>query len=307
MAYAATIGFFDGMHLGHRFLLQELLSLSLQRHLVPMVVTFRQHPRSVLQSGYTPQLLMTPCERLEAIRAQGIENVQMLSFSDVRDWTKRRFMCYLHCELGVEVLLMGYNHHFGCDGNTAFSDYLCAAREEHLQLVQSRPYAASQVVVSSTKIRSLLLSHHVEQANALLAAPYSLTGRVVHGRQIGRRIGFPTANIEPSDSCKLIPASGVYAVEVEMDNHGYKGILNIGTNPTVGGTNRSLEVYIHGFSGNLYDQVLTIRFLRFLREEQRFSSLDELRKQITADCEQAFPQNHRHSVEEDSSLLRSCR
>lgn len=291
MAYAATIGFFDGMHLGHRFLLQELLSLSSQHHLAPMVVTFRQHPRSVLQSDYTPQLLMTPCERLEAIRAQGIEDVQMLDFSDVRDWTKRRFMRYLHRELGVEVLLMGYNHHFGCDGNTAFADYLCAAREEHLQLVQSLPYAASQVVVSSTKIRSLLLSRHVEQANALLVAPYSLTGRVVHGRQIGRRIGFPTANIEPSDSCKLIPASGVYAVEVEMDNSCYKGILNIGTNPTVGGTSRSLEVYIHGFSGNLYDQVLTIRFLRFLREEQRFSSLDELRKQITADCEEVFPRS----------------
>lgn len=290
MSYAATIGFFDGMHLGHRFLLQELLSLSSQRHLAPLVLTFRQHPRSVLRSDWVPQLLMTPDERLQAIRAQGIEDVRMLRFSDVRDWTKRRFMHYLHGELGVEVLLMGYNHHFGCDGNASFADYLSAARDEHLQLIQSQPYVVSGVVVSSTKIRSLLLSHCVEQANALLAAPYSLTGRVVHGRQIGRRIGFPTANIEPADSCKLIPASGVYAVEVEIGDSCYKGILNIGNNPTVGGTNRSLEVYIHGFSGNLYDQVLTIRFLRFLREEQRFSSLDELRKQITADCEKAFPQ-----------------
>ncbi len=288
MSYAATIGFFDGMHLGHRFLLQELLSLSSQRHLVHLVVTFRQHPRSVLCSGYVPQLLMTPDERLEAIRAQGIAEVLMLDFSDVRDWTMRRFMHHLHCRLGVEVLLMGYNHHFGCDGDAGFQDYLCAAAAEHLQLIQARPYAAAEVVVSSTKIRNLLLSHCVEQANALLSAPYSLAGRVVHGRQIGRRMGFPTANIEPLDSSKLIPASGVYAVEVEMDNCNYKGILNIGTNPTVGGTVRSLEVYIRNFSGNLYGKVLTIRFLRFLREEQRFSSLDDLRKQISADCEEAF-------------------
>ncbi len=291
MAKVATIGFFDGMHLGHRYLLQELRSIAQQEALTPVVVTFRQHPRSVLHSDYIPELLMTPEERLAAIHAQGIEEVAMMDFAAVQTWTRRQFLVFLRDELEVEVLLMGYNHRFGSDGIADFADYQQVAAEEHIRLLQAKPYAEGKVFVSSTKIRSLLLAHEVEQANALLAAPYSLTGEVVHGRQIGRSIGFPTANLQLHNIAKLVPPAGVYAVEVTVEGRSYKGILNIGTNPTVGGQAQSLEVYIHDFSGDLYGQWLTVRFLHFLRGEQCFSSLEALRQQIKTDCAEAWDED----------------
>lgn len=291
MTKVATIGFFDGMHLGHRFLLQELRSIAQQEALTPVVVTFRQHPRSVLHSDYIPELLMTPEERLAAIHAQGIEDVAMMDFAAVQTWTRRQFLAFLRDELEVEVLLMGYNHRFGSDGIADLADYQQVAAEEHIRLLQAKPYAEGKVFVSSTKIRSLLLAHKVEQANTLLAAPYSLTGEVVHGRQIGRSIGFPTANLQLHNIAKLVPPAGVYAVEVTVEGRSYKGILNIGTNPTVGGQAQSLEVYIHDFSGDLYGQWLTVRFLHFLRGEQCFSSLEALRQQIKTDCAEAWDED----------------
>lgn len=288
MAYVATIGFFDGMHLGHRYLLQELLSLSSNYALTPLVITFQQHPQAVLHPNDIPPLLMTPQERIEAIHAQGIEHIKILDFAAVQKWTRRQFIAYLRHELKVDILLMGYNHHFGCDGNTDFPNYEQTAKQEHILLLQAQPYINANVYVSSTKIRNLLLNHAVEQANTLLVEPYTLTGKVTHGRQIGRSIGFPTANLQPLDKDKLIPAHGVYAVDVEIDTQHYKGILNIGNNPTVGGQAQTLEVYIHNFEGDLYDQLLTVHFLHFLREEQRFSSLEDLRKQILSDCSKAW-------------------
>lgn len=288
MAYVATIGFFDGMHLGHRYLLQELLSLSSNYALTPLVITFQQHPQAVLHPNDIPPLLMTPQERIEAIHAQGIEHIKILDFAAVQKWTRRQFIAYLRHELKVDILLMGYNHHFGCDGNTDFPNYEQTAKQEHILLLQAKPYINANVYVSSTKIRNLLLNHAVEQANTLLVEPYTLTGKVTHGRQIGRSIGFPTANLQPLDKDKLIPAHGVYAVVVEIDTQHYKGILNIGNNPTVGGQAQTLEVYIHNFEGDLYDQLLTVHFLHFLREEQRFSSLEDLRKQILSDCSKAW-------------------
>lgn len=288
MDRVATIGFFDGMHVGHRYLLKTLLTIARQQHLAPLVVTFSQHPRAVLLPNDPPQLLMTSDERLHAIYEQGIDSVQVLNFSEVRTWTKRQFMHYLKHELGVEVLLMGYNHHFGCDGNADFAEYQREAEEEQLLLIQAQPYLYADRIVSSTVIRNLLLSRQLEVANAMLLTPYALSGKVVHGQQIGRSIGFPTANLLPTTSYKLIPATGVYAVEVLIEEVVYKGVLNIGTNPTVGGKTQTLEVYIQNFTGDLYDQTIVVRFLHFLREEQRFASLDELRRQILSDCRSAF-------------------
>ncbi len=288
MAYVATIGFFDGMHLGHRYLLQELLSLASNHALTPLVITFRQHPRAVLQPDNVPPLLMTTEERIQAIHEQGIAQIKILDFAAVQKWTRRQFIASLRHELDVDILLMGYNHRFGSDGNSCFADYQQIAKQEHITLLQAQPYVNAGVFVSSTTIRNLLLRHAVEQANNLLTKPYSLTGKVMHGRQIGRSIGFPTANLQPLDKHKLIPARGVYAVEVEIDEQHYKGILNIGNNPTVGGQSQTLEVYIHNFNQDLYDQLLTVHFLHFLREEQLFSSLDDLRKQIRSDCDKAW-------------------
>ena len=300
MSKIATIGFFDGVHRGHRFLFAQLQEHAKLLHLSPVIYTFSQHPKQIL-TGTSPAMLTTNTEREALLCAYG--EVCFLDFAAVQHLTAEQFMRYLHDEQDVAALLIGYDHHFGSDRLKGFSEYEKVARKIGLHIERAYECLVDGLPVSSSRIRKLLAAAQIDQVNRLLGYTYSISGVVEHGNAIGATLGFPTANICLS-SAKQLPASGVYAVEVHLqaqqsssnaifeqcDLQGvprrstpYKGVANIGTNPTVGNDHLSLEVHLLDFQGDLYDQSLTISFLSFLREERKFDSLEELKNQITAD------------------------
>ena len=276
----ATIGFFDGVHKGHQFLFHQLRQAADQRGLSPVIVTFRQHPRQVLQSDYIPQLLTSTDERIALIeQVTGIQPT-VLDFTAVNTLTAGEFLHLLNREYHVTTLLMGYDHRFGSDRLRHPHEYKAAGEREGVEVVTMSEFTEGEMHVSSTEIRQDLEHGNILVANELLGRPYQLTGTVVHGKGIGRNIGFPTANIQPNDPCKIIPKSGVYKVKV---NGELPALLNIGTNPTVGNSEQTIEVHIPNWKGNLYDSQITICFERYIREERKFESLDALREQIEAD------------------------
>ena len=297
MGRIATIGFFDGVHKGHRYLFKQLNEEAAARGLKPMIVTFEEHPRTVLQSDYIPKLLSTKEERKALLSAYG--EVVMLRFSTIRDLTAEQFMIRLKEEYGIEVLLMGYDHRFGSDGLRNPEDYCRVGAKHGIEVLRMEEYQAGTQHVSSTEIRTALEKGDVERAKELLGRPYALFGKVVHGKGLGRTIGFPTANIEPEEPNKIIPMAGVYLVRVRGewslvngewslvngewslvsgDCSLVKGICNVDAKGTI-------EVHILDYKGDLYDQPLEIQFERFIREERQFHSLDELQQQIKADVD----------------------
>ena len=300
MGRIATIGFFDGVHKGHRYLFKQLNEEAAARGLKPLIVTFEEHPRTVLQSDYIPKLLSTKEERKALLSAYG--EVVMLRFSTIRDLTAEQFMIRLKEEYGVEVLLMGYDHRFGSDGLRNPEDYCRVGAKRGIEVLRMEEYQAGTQHVSSTEIRTALEKGDVERAKELLGRPYALFGKVVHGKGLGRTIGFPTANIEPEEPNKIIPMAGVYLVRVRGewslvsgewslvngewslvngDCSLVKGICNVDAKGTI-------EVHIPDYKGDLYDQPLEIQFERFIREERQFHSLDELQQQIKADVDSSL-------------------
>lgn len=291
MPAIATIGFFDGVHKGHRYLFEQLRMHAAEHDLRALIFTFLQHPRSVLAQlkgadAFNPPLLTTLDERERLLGQFG--DVHFFDFAEVQPLTAAQFLDYLSDRWKVKYLLMGYNHHFGSDGRMSDEQYTSIAQAVGIRVLRAEPYSEDGERPSSTRIRNYLSEGNIESANRLLGYEYSLTGRVVHGRMIGRQIGFPTANIMP-DTAKLVPAAGVYKVKVKGERLEVKGesaaLVNIGTNPTVGNTHQTIEVHIPGYDGDLYNQTLTLQFIERLRGEQRFNSLDELREQINKDLQ----------------------
>ena len=279
MPKIATIGFFDGVHRGHRFLFAQLQEYAKLHHLTPVIYTFEQHPKQVLTGE--PPLLLTSAEERKQLLEQYAE-VRMLNFADVQHLTAEQFMCYLHEQQDVDTLLLGYDHRFGSDGLKGFSEFEYIARKIGLHVLRAYECLVDGVPVSSSRIRKLLAAGQVHDANRLLGCEYTLTGLVTHGNGIGNQIGFPTANIQLSDS-KQLPMQGVYAAQAHMDGVEYKAIVNIGTNPTVGNAHVTIEAHLIDYQGDLYDKTLSISFLRFLRPEQKFASLSDLQQQIQRD------------------------
>lgn len=291
MSKIATIGFFDGVHRGHRFLFEQLLQIGQTKGLQPMVVTFQQHPRSVLSGAYPPQLITSSDERIALIEEVSGVTPVVMDFAAVQSLTAAAFMQLLHREYGVTALLMGYDHRFGSDGLRRPEDYQHVGKEAGMEVITLPEYAETAQHVSSTEIRHALAIGDIAQVQLLLGRPYSLSGVVEHGNAIGRTIGFPTANIRPDDPEKIIPLSGVYQVDVLIDDstNPLQGLLNIGTNPTVGNDHLTVELHILNYQGDLYNHHITLFFVRRIREERTFDSLDTLRTQILADiksCQQ---------------------
>ena len=250
----------------------------------PLIFTFLQHPRSVLTHDCPPML--TTVQEREQLLGQ-YADVHFFDFAEVQPLTAMQFLDYLADRWKVRHLLMGFNHHFGSDGRMTDEQYAAVAGQVGIRIIREQPYSEGDMRPSSTKIRNLLAVGDIPAANRLLGYNYMLTGRVVHGRMIGRQIGFPTANIVP-DPDKLVPAPGVYKTVVSDQQSSVSNqiaLVNIGTNPTVGNTHQTIEVHIPGFSGDLYNQQITLRFISRLREERHFASLDELKAQIQRDYE----------------------
>lgn len=303
MERIATIGMFDGVHRGHQFLLRELLLQARQRGWQSMVVTFFDHPRNLLY-GTAERLLTTRDERKALLEACGVDKVVMLEFSDIQQQTAEEFMRFLRERYDVSAVMMGYDHRFGSDRLTRYEDYVQAGKRAGVEVIHFDEATSSDLVtdamsdadsgeknpISSSRIRKALQAGEIESANEMLGREYSLYGKVVHGKGLGTRLGFPTANISLSDPDKLLPKDGVYAVETEISGIVYKAVMNIGTNPTVQDRDEPrtyIEVHIIGFEGNLYNQLLRVEILHRLRDEQRFDSLELLRSQIEADIRQS--------------------
>ena len=286
----ATIGFFDGVHLGHRHLINQVKMAASLNGWCSSIITFPVHPRQVIQSNYQPSLLSSPEEKVELLGTTGIDNCILLPFTrELSQLTARDFMQLLYDNYKVRMLVIGYDHRFGHNRAETFEDYCRYGRELGIHIMQATAYTQEQDKVSSSAIRRALLSGEISTATKYLGYNYFMQGTIVSGYQVGRKIGFPTANLQVDFSNKLIPAIGVYAVRVSVNGQNYKGMLNIGHRPTINnGTDLSIEVHILDFEGDIYNQPMRIEFVDFLRPEAKFQSVDELILQIQKDKEETL-------------------
>lgn len=287
----ATIGVFDGVHTGHRWLLSQLRDEAARRGLVPAVITFDRHPLSLINPAKAPELLMPATERLAELRNEQVEVICFDFTTELRHMSAHSFMKMLSERYDVKTIMMGFNHHFGSDCLDDFNRYVAIGRELGIDIVKAHEYHGVENV-SSSAIRQAIAEGHVDRAAEMLGRPYRLSGKVVEGHAIGRKLGFPTANIEPAEHEQLLPPVGAYAVDIVI-SEGMKrrGILNIGYRPTIDQSDKpllSIEVHIIDWSGNLYNHRLNVDFIRRLRDEIKFGSVQQLARQLEADCKSAL-------------------
>ena len=315
-----TTGFFDGVHLGHRHVLETVVSSARERGEEAIVVTFWPHPRAVLQQDAREFRLLSSLEEKKALLlAAGIDRVEVLPFTRAfAAMTAREYLQLLVDRFGASLVVMGYDNRIGSDKKTAEeleafcsrnpSSLRSSSLPTSLRAVGPLPFMKPRTAtgsgeqnasgsgnvspktgifgdanLSSTVIRKALEAGKVEGANAMLGYSYGLYGVVVAGNRLGRTIGFPTANMQLYEPLKLVPGNGVYAVEVEVLGARYRGMCNIGTRPTVGGTTRTIETHILDFDQDIYGLPIQLRFLRRVRDERKFPSLDALKEQLEED------------------------
>lgn len=283
-----TLGTFDGVHKGHRKIIDRLHSIAQENSLRPVLITIDPHPQIVLQSAARPkiQLLTTIKERIELFEKYGVEHLLVIPFSyefsqtDPETFVKE----YLAKKIGLKKILLGYDHFFGKNREGTYDLLSKLSAEMNFSIEKVEPYEEDGVIISSTKIRHLLLETGVAAANKFLGYPFMVRGKVVHGNGRGSGIGYPTANIRPPDIYKLLPGNGVYLISTKIDGEVRYGMANIGLRPTVTfDIKPTLEVNLFDFDGDLYDKNISIYFHRFLREEKKFKNVDALIYQIEKD------------------------
>jgi riboflavin kinase/FMN adenylyltransferase len=288
MVVAAT-GFFDGVHGGHRAVLDSLLKVAAERQMESAVITFWPHPRTVLQQdAHTLRLLNSLEEKKQRVLSLGIDNFHVVNFS--REFSKlstKEFMEeYLIKKFNVSTLVIGYDHRLGNSSLQTQEEMREIAASLGIETIRVEEVHLGEKMVSSTKVRAALLDGDVKGASELLGYKYLLHGVVVSGKQLGRTIGFPTANMELYEPLKLVPANGVYLVDVHVLGRDYKGICNIGNRPTVGeNQSRTIETHILNFDEDIYGLEMSIEFAAKIRDERKFASMDQLKEQITKDKE----------------------
>jgi riboflavin kinase/FMN adenylyltransferase len=283
-----TMGVFDGIHMGHRLVLNSLLTRARERGGESVVITFHPHPRKILAPNEASfSLLTTISEKADLIAETGVEHLIIAEFD--YELSNKEACEFLREILAARVrcrhLILGFNNHFGKRGEGDFHTIGKCAEEMNMKIEELNAVKLDSGEISSSLIRDYLIAGKLEEANRMLGYCYTLKGKVVEGRQLGRKIGFPTANILPSDPDKLVPCNGVYAVDVEVDGRPMHGALSIGVNPTVNSQsgNRTIEVYIFDFREDLYGKEIRVSFRHRIRDEIEFSSVEELVKKIDED------------------------
>jgi riboflavin kinase/FMN adenylyltransferase len=283
-----TMGIFDGVHRGHKSLLDKLVSKAGKVNGDSVVITFSPHPRLVLEKDHLNlSFLTTMEEKMVLLDKYGIDHLIIIEFS-------KQFSRMSACDfvekvlvekIGVKHLLLGYDHHFGRKGEGNYNTIKQCSASFDFTVEQVQGFHTEEGEISSSAIRDALLNGRLDEANSWLGYSYNLRGRVVEGRQIGRSLGFPTANIKPDDQYKLIPGNGVYAVEVRLDQSIYPGMLSIGSNPTVNndGRARTIEVHIINFNRDVYGSMITVIFRKRLRDEIKFDNTQKLAEQMAID------------------------
>lgn len=291
----ATIGVFDGVHAGHQQVINRVISDAKSHHLTSMVITFDRHPRQLFDPQFRPQLLTTQQEKEQEMERLGVDFLVVLPFTkEMAALSARDFMAQILKEcLNVKMLQVGYDNRFGHDSTEGIEDYRRYGNELGITVYEGTrlDYQDYSIAVCSSNIRSLIAEKgEVDTANMFLGRNYGLSGKVMPGEHIGHQLGFPTANLEPDAPFKVIPACGVYAVwaTVGDSQKPLPAMMNIGTRPTFDGRNRTLEVNIFDFDGDLYGQTVGISFVSRLREERKFESPEALVAQLQKDKEQVI-------------------
>lgn len=283
----ATVGFFDGVHGGHRFLINEVIAEAKDKKLPSVVVTFNEHPRSVLKSDYQPSLLTTLEEKLELLSSTGIDACVVLDFTiELSKYSAKEFIQNILFEkLHIEALFIGYDHRFGHNREEGFEAYQKYGRELNMRVIEADKYELQgDEHFSSTQIRQALLQGDLRLANTLLTYPYTFIGKVVGGYKRGRKIGFPTANIWFENREKIVPAVGVYAVNVYLKGSKHMGMMNIGYRPTFSADDSiSMEVHIIDFDNDIYEHTIKIELVYRIRDEKKFDGIDALKEQLNRD------------------------
>lgn len=287
-----TIGTFDGVHVGHRAIIKRLVSSAKEEGLVSVVLTFFPHPRMVLQKDSEIKLINTLAEKKQLLQEIGLDYfvVEPFTYEFSRLTALQYVRDILVGQLKAKKIIIGYDHRFGRNRNADIQDLKKYGVEFGFEVEEISAQQLNEVSVSSTKIRKALANGAIDTANTYLGYPFSITGTVTKGKALGRTIGYPTANLHVSQTYKLIPKNGVYVVKALIDNTLTYGITSIGTNPTVGGTAKSIETFFLDTHTDLYDKQLQIYFLEHIREEATFNNLEDLKKAIQKD--EAFARNY---------------
>ncbi|ENA1795164.1 bifunctional riboflavin kinase/FAD synthetase [Flavobacterium psychrophilum] len=281
----ATLGTFDGVHLGHQKIISRLLNNTQNKHLESVVLTFSQHPRSVLQVESNIKLLNTNAEKIALLEKKGIDNLIIhpfdASFSELtgEDFVKN----ILVDQLNIKKIIIGYDHRFGKNRASDIHDLIYFGKKYHFDVEQISAKEIDEISISSTKIRKAIQDGNIKLANQYLGYNYLFAGNVIRGQQLGRTIGFPTANISIENTQKIIPKNGVYIVEGSWQGKNHQGMMNIGTKPTVDGKNTTIEVHFFNLNEDLYNLEITISVCQFIRAEVKFNSIEELKRQLQQD------------------------
>lgn len=285
---AVTIGMFDGIHLGHRQLLSQTVEQACRQKGESVVVTFWPHPRIVLNKGKESLRFLTSLEEKTYLFSQlGIDHLVIIPFNTAfANLTAADFAeQILSKQIGTKHLVVGYNHRFGSDGQNSTLDYETLGKTYGFEVTRVLPITILNEPASSTTIRNYLLAGQIEKANKLLGYPYLITGRVVGGQKLGRKLNYPTANVQVEEAAKLIPLDGVYACRAMVMGKWYNGMLNIGCRPTVSTQldHRTIEVHLFDFSQDIYSEEIMVEFIAHIRDEQKFDHVEALREQLKTD------------------------
>ncbi len=283
-----TLGMFDGVHAGHKKLLSHVIDISQEKSLIPTVLTFWPHPRMVLKKDEDSlQFITTLDEKTVVISQQGIEQLFLLQFNkELASKTAEEFIVeILIGKVKMKHLVVGYNHRFGRDRVHDYNVYKQLAEKYGFTISRVEAVHEGDIAVSSTVVRNLLNEGLVQKANKILGYNYSIFGTVTGGQKLGRKLGYPTANIKPNEHYKLIPGKGVYACFINVMGKQYGGMLNVGVRPTVNSSDYELtiEVHILDFNQDIYSEEVTVSFIQKVRDEEKFSGLDTLVAQLKVD------------------------
>ena len=284
-----SIGMFDGVHKGHQALLKELVQEAEREKTCSMVISFDKHPRQVVSDNENEvKILQTDSERIEKLSDSGVDYLVILHFTkEIAKLEASEFLDRVIENINPKTLLLGYDNRFGRKGSLQFDEILAKGEYKNIKIRRTQDCVwYNDIEISSTQIRKALEKGEVNLANQMLGYAYTIEGKVINGYKIGRTLGFPTANIQLTNN-KLLPQDGVYAVECQIDDKTYKGVLSIGERATFNIEGKSIELHIFFFDSEIYFKEIKIQIKDFLREQQKFSSKEELIEQITKDCENA--------------------
>lgn len=281
-----TIGTFDGVHQGHRKIISGITELARQTGGESVILTFFPHPRMILHpEDQSIKLITTIAEKAELLEQLGVDHLIITPFSrDFSNQSPEEYIKHVLVEkIGTRKIVIGYDHRFGKDRTGGLEDLQRLGPLYGFDVLEIPEQDINDVAVSSTRIRNALLGSDIATANAFLSYPFFLTGKVIRGDQIGRQLGFPTANIQPHESYKLIPGDGIFAVKVETTKGAFKGMAYIGQRPTINGVTRNIEVNMFDFDHDIYNQQVRMEFLHYIRGDIKFDSLDALKQQLAQD------------------------